>query len=564
MGVVRRLGHWLGLGLALLLLAPLPALVLASVVDRGPAGEARPTVFPLALTVLDPFVRGCVQNSLVAAVVVTGGSLVLGVAIGRVVAGRRFWGRGPLAVLVMAPRVVPPLFVALGVRSLLGSPIESGGPGIGAGWLGWIWAELAGGVAVVASATAGAVARTEPGWADAARLVGASRLRIWRQLIWPVVRSDVARAAAAVFAWTLVEPGAPLVLGLRRTLAFQLIEAALGPDPLPRAAVLATAAVGLAAIGRGLLRWWGGTGDGLLPETPATRAEDAGWGQTSAMVLLLGAATALAWWPTGLLIVSGLAAGPPGSAGGAPSVSAWVGRLGGEVSRSWLANSLALGAAVVAVDLIVARSLAASGRRGIARRLASWPEAVPPLVLGVGALALPWLLRLAASGFGTGGGGGPVVRGLESLADGLDPDRTPGLLLVLAVSAVRLPLLARSERSARGRSRDVRIEAAVTLGASPRAARRAASPGWLGLPSGPLLLTFALAATDLAPALVLASTLDVRPVTPSILILADEPGDAHSRAAALAGLVVMVNAIALALAARGRNLPLERWFRGLA
>ena len=35
----------------------------------------------------------------------------------------------------------------------------------------------------------------------------------------------------------MVEPGAPLVLGLRRTLAFQVIDVATGPNPFPRAAV---------------------------------------------------------------------------------------------------------------------------------------------------------------------------------------------------------------------------------------------------------------------------------------------------------------------------------------
>ena len=42
---------------------------------------------------------------------------------------------------------------------------------------------------------------------------------------WPIVRPAAARAAGIIFLLAIVEPGAPLVLGLRRTLAFQIVDA---------------------------------------------------------------------------------------------------------------------------------------------------------------------------------------------------------------------------------------------------------------------------------------------------------------------------------------------------
>ena len=78
--------------------------------------------------------------------------------------------------------------------------------------------------------------------------------------------------------------------------------------------------------------------------------------------------------------------------------------------------------------------------------------------------------------------------------------------------------------------------------------------GWLAGSRGALALTFALAATNLAPALVLAPTAESRPLVPGVLILADEPGDGLARAATLASLALVVNLAAFTLAA-GRGYP---------
>jgi iron(III) transport system permease protein len=71
-----------------------------------------------------------------------------------------------------------------------------------------------------------------------------------------------------------------------------------------------------------------------------------------------------------------------------------------------------------------------------------------------------------------------------------------------------------------------------------------------------------LAATSLSPALILTPTLDNRPVAPGILILADQPGEGRSSAAALATCVIAANLAALGLAAKCRSEPLGDWFHG--
>ena len=278
----------------------------------------------MALAVWDPFVWDCLWNSVAVAGVVAIGSLALGVGLARVVARWRFWGRTPLAALGFAPVVVPPVFGAIGLRGLLGPPeawprVAIGGwisPVDWGGWLGWIWLGLAGGVPLVAMASAHALAQVGPASEDAARLAGGSRRQVWRRLIRPLVRPEAARAAAGVFAWTLLEPGAPLVLGLRRTLSYQAVEAALGPDPFPRAAVLTIAGLVLAAIARLILRSWGG-----MPAPPSTtalvaRRDRAPARRASVFVLALVTWSALGWLPILGLVQAALAGGLGPSRGG--------------------------------------------------------------------------------------------------------------------------------------------------------------------------------------------------------------------------------------------------------
>jgi ABC-type Fe3+ transport system permease subunit len=225
----RVMGRAAGAVLWALALAPLLALGPAAVFDRGAGGTVRPTLFPIALAALDPFVWDCIRNSLVLAATVTLASGVAGVATARMVQWR-FLGRRPLAALACVGLAVPPAFGAIGLRSAAGSagwaPILTGdasatsAPGtflamIGPwfGFAAWFWVALAFGAPVVALATASALDRVSPSCEDAARLAGAGRRRAWWQLVWPAVRPDVARALGLVFSLTLLEPGAPMVLG---------------------------------------------------------------------------------------------------------------------------------------------------------------------------------------------------------------------------------------------------------------------------------------------------------------------------------------------------------------
>ena len=378
MGWYRGLGRWAGAVLGAVALSPALALGVSAVLDRGPGGEVRMSLFPAALAALDDHVWECARNSLAVAAAVTFAARLVGVALARVAVRWRFWGRSPLVALACAGVVVPPAFGAIGLRWWFGPPetwaASTGLAWLGpwAGYLGWFWVALAAGAPLVGLASASSMARVEPLWEDAARLAGAGRTKVWRQFVWPVVRPDVARALALVFTLTLIEPGAPLVLGLRRTLGFQIAEAALDPEAgqFTRAAVLALAGVILAGLGRVLIGWWGGSKTPGLArvEAPVARARPASTALGGLFALILSVSAAVTWLP-----LIGVA-----SASLAHGTDVYGSIVRDPLTSRYLINSAVLGVAVVALDLVLARVLAAWSVDRKKGRAADWPEMFPP------------------------------------------------------------------------------------------------------------------------------------------------------------------------------------------
>ena len=143
---------------------------------------------------------------------------------------------------------------------------------------------------------------------------------------------------------------------------------------------------------------------------------------------------------------------------------------------------------------------------------------------------------------------------VEGIALALDSYRFPGLLLFLGVCLTFLPLrlAARREAPERDGATARRVDQALLSGAERGRARRLAIRGAKALPFRTMLLWAALAATSITPALVLAPTVESRPVGPGIVILAEQPGDSRAQAAALALAAIALDLAALSWAsARG-------------
>ncbi len=559
-----------------LAVVPVVALMLAVLFDRGPAGEVRVSLFPMALQAWDPFAWTCARNSLIFAVVVTAASLVAGVVLGWLLARSRFWGRPVLRAAVASLLAASPVILALGLVGLRGMPqpwpwpvSDRGSLDEGVGleswrgislWLIWIWSTLPGAVAVVMLSIAPAIDRIEPAWEDASRLAGAGRFRTWRRLIWPMLRPAGARAAGLIFPLALVEPGATLILGLRRTLAFQIVEAARRPDAFPRLAVWSVMAGLIALVGRLLLRRWGGPpilglfvkGNSADRDRPIARRVGVP-AQLASLMILSGSAFA-GWLPVlGLFrLVLYRRAGAVASDGLAIRSFADVTRKVLEPPTLRLAaNSLLLGleiaTAMVLLAWVVRPTLRGRSTRTMGFGLVRPLALMPPLLQGVGILAFPWLAGLASLSLGTI----PQFEGqadrLAKLAGELSPGRNPWILLAIAVGLTIGLRFLRSWQSAWESESDERrsgLDAAVLAGASPMRGFWKPARG-----IGRFLLVACITASSLTPALLFTPWADARTIAPGLVILADRPDDARLQAAVLALTALAANLAAL-IAAR--------------
>jgi ABC-type Fe3+ transport system permease subunit len=535
----------------------------------------------MALVALDPFARTCARNSAVFAAAISLASLILGVLLGWLVTRCRFWGRPLLRPAVGALLLVPPAFLALGLLGLFGPPgvwpweRTRAGAEIRAAsleswrgvplWLVWSWTTLPAAVSLVTLAVASAVTQIEPSAGDAARLAGARPLAAWQALLWPIVRPRAARAAGIVFVLALLEPGAPLVLGLRRTLAYQIVENARRPEPFPAAAAWCVLAGLIGFAGWILFRWWGGTvvsanralpsagGAGRHGARPASPAVAFG------ACVLLGGWACFGWLPQlGLVRVALNAAHPGIISESDPSnvLRALARRLADPPFAALLTSSAMLGLEAAACIMLLGWMLRAgagagggAGVRRTSRRLARAATLAPPLISGVGILTLPWLADLVAGPPEGAQRSALLSPVFAALSAALDPYRNPWPLLVTGVVLVLTPsLLSAWEEGARPAAVRAHsaVDAARLYGATWFGRLRLLTEHPVRRWAGRFILAWALAATNLAPALLFGPWADSVAVAPAVVALADGPGDARSTAAILA-----LGASALLIAALG-------------
>ena len=223
------------------------------------------------------------------------------------------------------------------------------------------------------------------------------------------MRPGALRAAALVFVFTMVEPGVPLILGLRRTLAFQIVEAAGRSDPFPRVAVWAVMAGLYGRAGWVLFRWR--AGPPILDNRPSASAVFRNGPSVRRALPLraLASTLVLAVWALGgwlpLVGLVQLAAGPAGGAGastegGFRALLDRARRIALPPVPQLTANSLVFGLEVACA--IMALAWIVQPDKGIRSSRMTWLRFVrpiaqmPPLVLGAGVLAVPWLAGLAS------------------------------------------------------------------------------------------------------------------------------------------------------------------------
>jgi thiamine transport system permease protein len=212
----------------------------AAIVDRGlrPEGDWRLEVVGRVLT--DPSLRGVAWFTIWQAVASTVLTVLVALPGAYCFARFSFPGKRVLWALLIVPFVLPTVVVGAAFLALAGprSPI-------GVDLQGTVWLILLAHVffnyAVVVRTVGSLWGRLDPALEDAARVLGASPWRAFRQVTLPLLAPAIAAASSIVFLFTFTSFGVVLLLGgpSRRTLEVEIYTRTARLLQLDTAAVLA-------------------------------------------------------------------------------------------------------------------------------------------------------------------------------------------------------------------------------------------------------------------------------------------------------------------------------------
>jgi thiamine transport system permease protein len=241
------------LAVPVVFLAVFFALPVGTIVLTGLRPDGRFDLGAVGSVLADPGVRGVVWFTVWQATLSTLLTLAVGLPGAYVLARLRFPGRALLRAGIMVPFVLPTVVVAAAFLALLGpaSPLNT----LGAALLGdlaprvdlrrtvtaILIAHVFFNYAVIVRTVGGLWSHLDPRLEEAARVLGASRWRTFREVSWPLLRPAVAAATAIVFLFTFTSFGVVLILGgpTRATIEVEIHRATVQLLDLPLASVLA-------------------------------------------------------------------------------------------------------------------------------------------------------------------------------------------------------------------------------------------------------------------------------------------------------------------------------------
>lgn len=432
----------------------------AAIVLRGlrPGGTWDLSAIGDVLT--DPVIRRVAWFTLWQAVLSTVLCVVAGLPGAALFARYRFAGKRFLWAALLVPFVLPTVVVGVALLGVLGPNGVSG-----VDLSGTVWAVLIAHVffnyAVVVRTVGATWSTLDPRLGEAARTLGASPWRAFREVTWPLLRPAVAAASSIVFLFTFTSFGVVLVVGgvRQRTLEVEIYDQTARFLNLDVAAALALVQLVVVVAA---LAWFGRSQRRravVLDQRPAVEVarRPSGWrdrafviGNLTFMALLLGV-------PLAVLVGRSLEA--PGGWGIGNYQALDSARRGSTsfvppLEAVWNSLLFAFAATVVAVVLGGCAAWAVTGSgRGPSPRWARWTDTALMVPLGTSAVTV---------GFGM------------FVAFGEAPfDLRSSLWLVpLAHAVVALPFVVRLLVPAL-RSIDPELrEAAGVLGASPWAVWR--------------------------------------------------------------------------------------------
>ena len=496
----------------------------ASILGRGLVPDGHLDLAPLRGVFTDPSLRGVVWFTVWQAALSTALTLAIGLPGAYVLARFRFPGRSLVRALVTIPFVLPTVlvasaFLALGVPRSLGAILL---------------AHVFFNYAVVVRVVGELWRHLDPHEEDAARMLGANRWQVWREVTFPALRPGIVAAATITYLFCFTSFGVILFLGgpTRSTVETEIYRQTTRFLDLPLAAALSIVQL-LAVV---VLLWLVGRFErhAVPRRLRAAREVERRPRRLGDRLLLAGNLLVMAVLlalPLAVLIVRSLT--PPSGFGFGYYRALGELRAGSTLfvpPLDAVANSLRFAAVATVIAVVMGGLAAWAGVRTRSR----WLDGVLALPLGVSAVTL---------GFGF----------LIALDEPPLDLRGSQWLVPLAQALVAMPfvvlLVAPVLRAIDPRLRD----AATMLGASPGRVRRT-----VDLPIAARAL-FVAAAFAFAISLgeFGATTFVVRPDAPTLPIvvyrLLGQPGDASFGAAMAAScLLMLLVAVAMLVGDRAR------------
>jgi thiamine transport system permease protein len=537
------------LAVPVLFLAAFFVLPVSRIVALGLAPDGQLELGVLGRVVTDPAVRRVAWFTLWQAAASTLLTLVIGLPGAYVLSRLDFPGRNALRALVTVPFVLPTVVVGSAFLALLGprSPINDllvalfgdGAPTLDLRRT--VTAILVAHVffnyAVVVRTVGGLWAHLDPRIEDAARVLGASRWRVFWEITLPLLRPAIASTAAIVFLFTFTSFGVVLILGgaTRATIEVEIHRATTQLLDLPLASALALlqlAAVVAALAVYGRLQRTAAThrlvGTTVGTRPPRTRGERTFLGVNLAVIAVLLVAPLLVLVERSFVTPTGY-----GLANWRTLVGTQPDTLLAVAPWEAVRNSIGFGIAATVVALLVG-GLAATAATLRDDRVSGLVDRALMLPLGTSAVTI---------GFG-------FLIALNRAP--LDLRGSP-LLVPIAQALIAVPFVVRTLVPVL-RSIDQRLrEAAATLGARPLRVWREVDLPIVGravlVAAG---FSFAIAVGEFgASVFVVRAQLPTMPV--AIFRLLGRPGVANfGQAMALSTVLMLVTAVAILLIDRLR------------
>jgi len=465
-----------------------------------------------------------------------------------------FPGKGLLTGLILIPMVLPPFVGAIGMRQLLarfGSVnlllLEMGIINQPIDWLGGgsFW-----GVVIIESLhlypimylnLAAALANVDPSLEEAAKNLGANRLKLFTTVTFPLMLPGYFAGAIIVFIWAFTDLGTPLVFEYREVIAVQIFNMVtdLHQNPMGYAFVVAVIVLTLFFfyLSKRILGGGGyemlGRGHVSSGRAPATTAMT-----VVAYAIVLGI-SALALIPhLGVLLTSVAQRWFLSVLPSEYTLKFYQEVFSHDLTLLSIKNSLLLSSLSTIIDVVLGVAIAyllARKRvpgRGVLDALAMLPLALPGLVLAFGYVA-------------------------AFSATPLDARINPVPLLVIAYAVRRLPYMVRAAYAGFQQTSVALEEASINLGASPmKTLFQITMPLIFANLIAGAVLAFSFAMLEVSDSLILASKEPNYPITKAIYALLGRIADGPYIASAMGMLGLLLLSASLFIAGRffGRRM----------